>query len=188
MKNQPVSINWERRKRLLYLIPVLVIIAIIIYLFRSGDRVTVGLDIPGGGVLEDALLIVSNEGEAPRNVFILGDIDLTESSLHFDFETENDNTHWWIIGSMGGQVAYTSNSALGRESLYSIEPYMGSTPLDWNIPANLSAYAEGESSSLDWWAQTINNHSSHTASKGADANLWLFSPEGSSLGTIRVSY
>ncbi len=140
-----------------------------------------------GGVLEDAILIASPSGGVPREVKILGDIDLSQLTGSFSFDLDDTNsTHWWLIGHVGGKVAFTSTASLDGVDLYAIEPYSIASPMDWNIPSNLDAYANGMTFSLDWWAQTVNNHSSHVAADTGSATLWQFDTRGSSIGTVTI--
>ncbi len=143
------------------------------------------LNVPSGGTLEDAILITSVAGAIPREVFKLGDIDLSQPNLTFTQAAPAASTHWWLIGSMGGDVVYSSNTALAGVDLYSVEPYdIQGAELAWNIPANLDGYVNGTAYSLDWWVQIMNNHSSHVAPDTAAASLWKFNTAGSDIGDI----
>jgi hypothetical protein len=71
--------------------------------------------------------------------------------------------------------------------LYAVEPYDVASPLDWNIPNNLDGYINGTGYSLDWWAQTVNNHTSHVAADTTSATLWRFGTTGWSIGNIQFS-
>lgn len=155
------------------------------FLFGSCVHISVELDVPDGGVLEDAILIVSDNGDVPRDAFSLGDIDLSESIVTFAHTVDtNTYTHWWLIGSMGGDVVYSSVMPLTGVDMYTIEPYTGAE-LAWNIPNNLDAFVSGTTYSIDWWAQTVNNHNSHVAANKNAASLWRFN-NGSLLGTIDI--
>ena len=156
-----------------------------IVVFTSCSRIEITVDVPSGGTLEDALLIMSVNGDVPRDVYIVGDLDLSVTTHVFDKIVKSEYTHWWLIGSINGHVAYSSNTIANGIDLYSVEPYTGAE-LAWNIPNNLDAYANGDTYSFDWWAQTINNHSSHVAADTLGASLYLFSPGSSSLGTVLV--
>ena len=150
-------------------------------------HIEMDLDVPSSGVLEDAILITSTGGAAPRETKMLGDIDLAQNSLNFSIDLNSiTSTHWWLIGHRGGEVVYSSNVSLGGTDLYAVEPYDIATPLDWNIPANLNAFANGGSYSFDWWAQTVSNHTSHVAPNTNSATLWQFGTTGSEIGTITI--
>ena len=84
------------------------------------------------------------------------------------------------------EVAFTSNAALAGVDLYAIEPYDIADPTSWNIPVNLDAFVNETTYSLDWWAQTVNNHSSHVAADTASATLWRFGTTATSLGSVTV--
>lgn len=154
------------------------------FLFFSCTRISVELDIPQGGILEDAILIASDNGNAPRTSYILGDIDLSEDELNFSHKVDTSiYTHWWLIGSMNESVVFSSVLALSGADMYSIEPYSGNQ-YTWDIPNNLDAFANSSTYSIDWWAQTVNNHSSHVAKDGSFATLWRFN-NGVELGKIK---
>ena len=153
--------------------------------FFSCTHISVEINVPEGGILEDAILIVSADGGIPREAHILGDINLSETLVTFDKSVDTvAYTHYWLIGSMSGDVVYSSVLSLADVDMYTIEPYTGSE-LAWNIPNNLNAYCSGTTYSFDWWAQTINNHRSHVAANKKDASLWRFN-DGSYLGTIEI--
>jgi hypothetical protein len=156
-----------------------------ILIFTSCSHIEITVDAPSGGTLEDALLIMSANGDVPREVYVVGDLDLSVTTHEFDKTVKNELTHWWLIGSINGRVVYTSNTITNGTDLYAVEPYTGAE-LAWNIPNNLDAYANGDTYSFDWWAQTINNHSSHVAEDSTTATLYLFSTAASSLGTVLV--
>lgn len=147
-------------------------------------HVDLSYNVPSGGVLEDAILIASSGGAAPREAKALGDIDLSAGAATFKYDLAAASTHWWIIGHRGGEVVFSSNVDLSGVDLYSVEPYAGATPLDWNIPANLNAFVMETGYSLDWWAQTVNNHASHVAADTNSATLWTFGTAGSEIGTM----
>lgn len=152
----------------------------------SCTHVEMDLDVPGGGVLNDAILITSPAGGIPRQASALGDVDLTETSLSFAYDLDATNsTHWWLIGHNGsGKVVYTSNADLDSVGLYDVEPYDIANPQTWNIPGNLDGWVNGTTYSPDWWAQTVNNHSSHVAADRNSATLWRFDTTGTDIGTI----
>ena len=142
----------------------------------------------GGGLLEDAVLIATDPGTSAREVLVLGDVDL--SALTRDEAVGAEYTVWWLMGHVDGVAAYTSTQDLDGTGLFTVEPYDIASPLDWDIPANLDAYASGGSFSADWWAQVSNNHDSHQASDAASATLHRFGSgggtSGSALGTVTV--
>ena len=153
----------------------------------SCSHIELDMNIPSGGMLEDAILITSTGGAAPRETTVLGDIDLTVNNHSFSHDLNAaTSTHWWLIGHRSGEVVYSSNVSLGGTDLYAIEPYIGASPLDWNIPANLDAFVKGNTYSADWWAQTVNNHSSHVAPDTNSATLWQFGTTGSDIGTMTM--
>lgn len=161
------------------------LLAIFALLFGSCVHISAELDVPSGGILEDAILIVSDNGDVPRDAFKLGDIDLSASIVTFAHSVDtNTYTHWWLIGSMGGNVVYSSVLSLTGVDMYTIDPYTGAE-LAWNIPNNLDAFVNGTTYSLDWWAQTVNNHNSHVAANKNSASLWSFN-NGSFLGSIHI--
>jgi hypothetical protein len=157
--------------------------------FVSCTHVEMDLDVPAGGVLHDAILITSPAGDIPREASALGDVDLTETNLSFAYDLDAANsTHWWLIGHNGsGKVVYTSTENLDNVGLYDVEPYDIANATTWNIPANLDAWVNGRTYSLDWWAQTVNNHSSHVAADEDSATLWRFDATGTAIGTITMS-
>lgn len=155
--------------------------------FTSCYHISVEIDADGGGVLEDAILLVSDNGNTPRSSFILGDIDLSKNSFNFTQTVDTAKfTHWWLIGTFNGDVVYSSSLPLNGVDLYSTEPYNGEgAELAWNIPGNIASYAAKEQYSMDWWGATANNHSSHIAPNKSEVTLWRFT-NGSKLGTIKV--
>lgn len=163
----------------------LITIISIAFFFFSCAHIKVEINVPSGGILENAILIASDNGNAPREVRKLGDIDLSHMLVTFPQAIDTSIfKHWWLIGSIEGDVVFSSVLSLTDVDMYSIEPYTGAQ-LAWNIPANLESFTNGTGSSLDWWAQTINNHSSHVASNGSSATLWKFN-NGSMLGSIDI--
>lgn len=169
------------KKTATYLSALLTIISL-----TSCTHIEATVEVSGGGTLEDALLIASANGAPPREVYILGDIDLSDTLHTISQVVPTTLTHWWIIGSFSGNTAYTSNVSLTGVDMYTVEPYDISGANLWNIPSNLDGYVNGTTYSLDWWAQTINNYSSHVALDQNSASLYEFSPNGSNLGTITV--
>ena len=164
-----------------------ILTAFFVLFFTSCYHISVEIDADGGGVLKDAILIVSDNGNTPRSSYILGDIDLSKNSFNFTQTVDTIKfTHWWLIGTFQGDVVYSSGSPLSGVDLYSIEPYnIEGAALAWNIPASIASYAAEDQFSLDWWGATANNHSSHIAPNKSEVTLWRFT-NGSKLGTIKV--
>lgn len=159
----------------------------------SCTHVELSTNVPTGGILEDAILITSAGGAAPRETRVLGDVNLATPTLSFAYDLNAaTSTHWWIIGHRSGKVVYTSNASLAGVDLYAVEPYNTVPRPDWNIPANLDAWVKGTTYSLDWWAATVNNHTSHVAPDTNSATLWSFGTAGgagttgTNIGTITV--
>lgn len=164
-----------------------ILLAFVVLFFTSCHSIRVEINATGGGVLEDAVLFVSDDGFTPRNTYILGDIDLSGSLFTFRHTVDTvTSNHWWLIGSMSGDVVYSSALQLNGVDMYTIEPYTGAQ-LAWNIPANLHSYVARTNPSMDWLAQTMHNHSSHVAANKTVATLWRFSDGGRSLGTIEIN-
>jgi len=165
----------------------LVALMLAVFLAGSANAIGIRLESTIGGTLEDALLIASVDGAPPRDVVILGDLDLAMSEIVIDAAVDAGATHWWLLGHQSTHVIYSSVLSLGGVDLYSVEPYdIPGAELAWNIPANIEGYASGGSYSFDWWAQTVNNHSSHVAGDGETAGLWMFS-DGSGIGSIAIN-
>lgn len=166
-----------------------VILSAFLVLFFSSchKQISVEINAPGGGVIKDAILIVSDNGNPPRETYVLGDIDLSETLFTFSHTVDTlKYTHWWLIGSLNGNVVYSSVLPLNGVNMYTIEPYIIERPeFAWDIPNNLAGYASKQGFSNDWWAQTINNYSSHVAANKAMDTLWMFN-NGSFLGTIKI--
>lgn len=157
------------------------------FLLASPGVTAIGISVSGSGILEDAILIGSVGGAAPRDAVALGDIDLSVLDHVYDVPVDATATSWWLIGHQGADVVYSSLQDLGGVDLYSVEPYdVPGAELAWNIPANLDAFVNGGSYSFDWWAQTVANHSSHVAPDGGAATLWMFS-DGTESGAVAVS-
>jgi hypothetical protein len=131
-----------------------------------------------GGVLENVRLVTSVDGEPPRGSVCLGDIDLTQSEHVFDIPIDAAQTHWWLIGSQGNDVIYSSSLDLYGIDFYSIEPYDG--------PSAYLIFYFGTPDfcnlGFDVWAQTVNNHQSHVTFNGLSSSLWGFDPKVTSLG------
>ena len=161
-----------------------------LFISVSAYAIGIRLEATSGGILEDAILIASENGEPVRDVIALGDFDLSLTEHTFDVPVDPATTHWWLIGHEGGNVVYSSTLDLNGIDMYSVEPYDGSG-LAWNIPSNLDGYVNGGVAgvdySWDWWSQTTNNHHSHVAADGGTSNLWLFSSPGSGFGSIAVN-
>jgi len=170
------------KKIFLILFPIITLLGL-----SSCAHIEMDLNTSSSGILEDAILITSTGGAAPRELKVLGDIDLSADSVSFSFDLNSiTSTHWWLIGHRGGQVVYSSNVNLSGIDLYAVEPYDIATPLDWNIPVNLNEFANSGTYSMDWWAQTVNNHTSHVAPDNSTATLWQFGTTGSEIGTITI--
>jgi len=163
-----------------------VLAALVFSLAPACKHIEITPDIAGGGMLEDAVLVTSVGGAPPRKLYKLGDIDLSQATLSFSHNVPSSQTHWWLIGHMGGEVVYTSNIALGGISIYSTEPYNMPGANVWNIANNLDGLVNGTGHSIDWWAQTVNNHTTHVAPDENGASGWRFSPAGRSLGSLTV--
>jgi len=162
------------------------LVCALLLLVASCNDIKITLSVSGGGTLEDALLIVSDNGNVPRETYILGDIVLADTTLTFNHDVDNQYTHWWLIGSQGGNVVYSSSMSLTGTGLYEIDPYDGVSPTDWNIITNLDGYANGTTYSFDWWAQTVNNHTAHVVADENAASLWEFPTSAVEIGTIHV--
>lgn len=161
--------------------------------FTSCTHVEMSLSVPTGGVLEDAILITSTGGAAPRETRALGDIDLTSPTLSFAYDLNAaTSTHWWLIGHRSGRVVYTSNASLAGVDMYAVEPYNTVPRPDWNIPVSLDGWVRDTTYSPDWWAATVNNHTSHVAPDTSSATLWTFGTAGgtgttgTNIGTVTV--
>ena len=106
----------------------------------------------------------------------------------FDVAVDPGTTHWWLIGHQGGNVVYSSMQDLNGIEMYTVQPYdIPGAELEWNIPANLDGFVNGTGYSFDWWAQTINNHHTHTTLDGVTSHLGLFSSPGYDIGSIAVN-
>jgi len=167
--------------------PFLILAAVILFVAPACKHIELTPDIAGGGILEDAILVASPNGAAPRQAYKLGDVDLSAGPVTFSHNVPAASTHWWLIGHMGGNVVYCSNASLANISIWAVEPYNMPGASAWNIPANLDAYVNGGTYSFDWWAQTINNFSSNVAPDTNTASAWQFAPNGTSIGTIAVA-
>lgn len=152
----------------------------------AANAIGIRIAATSGGTLEDAILIASVGGAAPRNVIPLGDLNLSSTNFVYNVPVDAGETTWWLIGHEGSSVVYSSVRNLAGVDLYSTEPYTGASGV-WNIPANLDGYVNSTAYSLDWWAQTVNNHSSHVALDGAQAGLWSFASPGVAAGTVAVN-
>lgn len=160
--------------------------AFFILFFTSCHSIRVEINAPGGGILKDAILFVSDDSFTPKNTYVLGDMDLSGSLFTFTHTVDTiTSNHWWLIGSMNGDVVYSSVLPLNGVDMYTIEPYTGAE-LAWNIPVNLNSYVTKTGPSMDWFAQTMHNHSSHVAANKTVATLWRFN-DGRSLGTIEIN-
>ncbi len=165
------------------------IVTALVSVLMAGPALGIGIsfDVTSGGILEDAILIASANGNPPRQAVKLGDLNLSSvTGRVFNVPVDASATHWWLIGHQGSHVVYSSNLNLTGIDLYDVEPYDMASPLTWNIPANLDGYVNGTGYSFDWWATTVSNHHSHVALDGGASSLWRFSA-GGLLGRIAVN-
>ena len=164
-----------------------ILLSFVVLFFTSCHSIRVEINATGGGVLEDAILFVSDDGFTTQKTYVLGDIDLSGSLFRFTHTVDTvTSNHWWLIGSLSGEVVFSSALPLDGVDMYTIEPYTGAQ-LAWNIPANLNGYVSKTGYSMDWFAQTLHNHSSHVAANQTVATLWRFNNGGRSLGTIEIN-
>ena len=154
----------------------------------AAHAIGISFQTTSGGTLEDAILIASIDGDPPRALAVLGDFDLSTTEHIVDVPVDGSTTHWWLIGHEGSNVVYSSTLDLLGVDMYSIEPYdIPGAELAWNIPGNLEGLVNGTGYSLDWYAQTVNNHSSHVTGDGDISQLWRFGSPGEDIGYVAVS-
>lgn len=123
-----------------------VILFVLLTVFKPLFAIDIVFDTSGVGILEDAVLIINDNGTCPYQSIALGDLDLSIAKHIFDFSVDSESTHWWLMGHMNGEVAYSSNSSLVNTDLYTVEPYdLAGANLNWSastIVLNLKEYVE----------------------------------------------
>ncbi|HLS30610.1 MAG TPA: hypothetical protein VK021_07115 [Flavobacteriaceae bacterium] len=99
-------------------------------------------------------------GNPPRESYTLGNIDLSDTIFRFSHVVDTTKyTHWWLIGSLNGDVVYSSVQPLNGVDMYTIDPFSTGGELDWNIIGNLDCVANDRGgSSIDWYGATATQH------------------------------
>ena len=143
-----------------------------------------------GGILEDAVLIASMNGENPYESALLGDFDLssvTEAIVDIPVG-DGSQTHWWLIGHRGSDIIYSSNMDLAGIDIEDVEPFDIAGPFGIeSVITQLEGMNIGDSLSFDVAAILFNFHASHVTPDGSVSNLWLFSSPGQYLGQVAMS-
>lgn len=141
-------------------------------------------------ILEDAVLFASQGGgEVPFESVGLGDLDLGATGHSLYFPVGLDKTHWWLIGHVEGDIAYSSNADLGDDELFDVEPF--DPPLwftETGIRAMLEAIVNDDPlPSFEQYVWTGTHHSTHATLDEETATLWQFGSPGSNIGAVTVS-
>ncbi len=168
----------------------IIVLFALLPLFLTSCNPHIGVHISSSdtGILENTILFLSDENGNPKKAYVLGNINLSDTLTKFQHTVATDRIkNWWLIGTLGGDVVFSSVTPLQGVDMYSVEPYnQPGAALAWNIPFNILGYVNKTDYSRDWWAQTFFNHSSHNAANNAEATLWRFN-NGNNIGTIRIN-
>lgn len=148
----------------------------------------IGISIYGplGGQLDSAVLFASVEGAAAQYVVPLGPIQLgilTEKVVDLPVG-DGTSTHWWIIASQSGRLAYTSATELQGIDFMSIEPFASrdfTTVSD--VLTQLGAVNNGSSFSPEITALLSSGHRSHVAQDGGISGLYVEQSDSIGSGT-----
>ena len=168
---------------------IIVLFALLPLFLTSCSSIGVHISSSDTGILENTILFLSDENGNPKKTYVLGNINLSDTLTKFQHTVATDTIeNWWLIGTLDGDVVFSSVTPLQGVDMYSVEPYnQPDVALTWNIPFNIQTYATNTGGySIDWFSQTIRNHSSHNAANNVEATLWRFN-NGKKIGTIRIN-
>ncbi len=168
----------------------IIVLFALLPLFLTSCNYHIGVHISSSdtGILENTILFLSDENGNPIKTYALGNINLSDTLTKFQHTVATDTIkNWWLIGTLDGDVVFSSVTSLQGVDMYSVEPYnISGAALEWDIPNNVRGYVTKTGYSMDWWSQTIFNHSSHNAANRAETTLWRFN-NGKKIGTIRIN-
>ena len=150
--------------------------------------IAISVDSPFGGVLQDAVLFASANGEVPIDYRALGDIDLsTTDHVRADVDVSPTTTHWWLLGRQGDTFIYSSVMDMDGVDYLDVEPFNDFTLSLIDPIVLVQDINAGSLPALEIWIHLQTTHDSHLAADGATATLWGFSSPGSQFGSVSFS-
>ena len=155
---------------------------------ESLPRIGITIDVPEGGVLEDAVVLMADD-EAFLGHEVIGDLGLGATFYPHVSSPPEGATQWWIVGSYDGAFAYTSPVDLQGEHASDLEPYADGSGAPYDYANELEQWVASPSNGATWWLVTTNGVLTHGAPNTEPATLWIFEPvelTASELGTLSV--
>jgi hypothetical protein len=170
---------------------VVFVLSFSLFLTAQANAIGIRLDTTWNGVLEDAVLFATSDGDVPWEAVALGDLNFTSEGLVIDIPVNPLTTHWWLAGHEAGELAFSSNMDLSPFDVPDLEPFNGFfLPPELMEPtavAILQAVNGGDPYSIEQFIFMATNHDPHITPDGEIATLWFFRSPGEDVGTVTVN-
>ena len=148
-----------------------------LFLTAQANAIGIRLDTTWNGVLEDAVLFATTDGDVPFEAVALGDLNFTAEGLVIDVPVNPLTTHWWLVGHDAGELAFSSHIDLSPCDVPYLKPFSG-FPVPWELMEPTAVYIvqavnEGDPYSIEQFIFIAINHDPHITPDGGISTLWF---------------